>query len=139
RLMISWNARLGCSTCASAGPMTPTTRSIASFGRTYIFMPAAEASATMATNIRTVIKNMGSNLDIHDFFHDQVAHQLQADGNAHHDVAGLIFKEELHVLRIRVEHQNGHRDGNAAQRSRGHAPVRANRSNTSTQLEAFPD
>src|SRR6476646_6573724 len=98
--MISWNARLGCSTCVSAGPMMPTTRSIASFGRTYIFMPAAEASATMATNIRTVMKNMGSNLDIHDFFHDQVADKLQAAGRAHHDVAHLIFKEKLHVLGI---------------------------------------
>src|SRR5204863_4473936 len=103
--MISWKARLGCSTCVSAGPITPTTRSIASFGRTYIFMPAAEASATMATNISTVIKNMGSNLDIHDFSHNQVADELQPDGRAHHDVAHLLFKEELHVVGIRVEHQ----------------------------------
>src|SRR6185295_4712786 len=137
--MISWNARLGCSTCVSAGPMMPTTRSIASFGRTYIFMPAAEASATMATNIRTVIKNMGSNLDIHDFFHDHVTQQLQADADAHHDVADLIFKEELHVLGIGVEHQNGDRDRNTAQRSRGHASVRADRADAAAQLEAFPN
>jgi len=35
---------------------------------------------------------MALNLDIHNLFHDQIAHDLERDGDAHHDVAYVVGK-----------------------------------------------
>ena len=81
--MISWNARCaGMFGCRSPGPTTPTTRSIASFGRIYSFM--------QRTPSRPLLERAEQRLETclnHDFSHDQVPDDLQEDGGAHHDVA----------------------------------------------------
>ena len=56
-----------------------------------------------------------------------------------HDVADLVLEEELHVVRIGVEHQDGDGDRDAAQRRGGHPPVRADRADAPAQLEALAD
>src|ERR1700691_4747734 len=124
----------------SAGSIPPATRSIASLGRTYIFVPTSVTTATTAMKTRSVnSKDMKLDLDVDDFFHDQVADQLQEHRGAQHDVAGIVLEEELDVVRVGVEHQHRHRRRNRAQRRRRHASVSADGANAPTQFEALPN
>src|SRR5580698_6418841 len=119
--------------------MPPTTRSMASLGRTYIFIPPSATATAIAMKIINVRKNMALDLDIHDLFHNQVADHLQRDGAAHHDVAGIVGEEKLDVIRIGVEHQHRHRDRDTAQRRGRHLAVGADRPDPAAQLEALAD
>src|SRR5258708_26909879 len=120
--------------------MPPTTRSMASFGRTYKRMPANATATASPIKTRMVITNgMALDLDVHDFLHDSVADELKHHGAAQHDVADVVAKEELHVVRVGIEHQDGDRDRNTTQCSGSHFAVRADRANTSAQLETLAD
>ncbi len=74
-------ARLGCAGIWSLPVPPAATRSMASLGRTYSFMPApakAMARPTKRTTVRK--KGMALDLDFYDLLHDEVADQLQPDG-----------------------------------------------------------
>src|SRR5580698_7110521 len=108
-------ARLGCAGIWSVDWPPPATRSMASLGRTYSFMPAPASAMAKPTKTTTVMKKgMALNLDIHDLFHDQVAHDLQKNGATQHHIAHIVCKKELHVVRIGVKHQDRHGDRNTA-------------------------
>src|SRR5271170_6537776 len=114
---------MGVASCALI-PL-PATRSMASLGLTYSFMPANEspaANSRKSTKLKKMI--IASDLDVRDLLHDQKADDLQQHRDAQHDVADVVQKEELHIVRIGVEHENRHANWNASQRDSGHAPVR---------------
>src|SRR5260370_29501590 len=113
------------------------TRSSASFGRTYSFMPTPATTRASAMKTSIVRINMELNLDIHDLSHDEVADYLQPDRCAQHDVAYVIGEKKLDVIRIGVKHQHRYRDRNAAQRRRRHLAVRAHRADAAAQLETL--
>src|SRR5579864_6494305 len=134
------SARLGWTGICSLCSRPPTTRSMASLGRTHIFIPNRAPATAMAKNITMVIKmGMTLNLDFHDLLHDEVADNLQRHGRAQHNVADVVGEEELDVIRIGVEHENRHRDGNQAERGGRHAAMRADGPDASAELEALAD
>src|ERR1019366_7450181 len=114
-----------------------TTRSSASLGRTYNFMPTKAPVMATPKKMMTTMIGMTLYLDVHNLAHDAVADQLQRDGAAQHDLADVIGEKELDVIRIGVEHQ--HRDGHRNQRQgRGrHFSVRADGADAAAQLEAL--
>src|SRR5277367_2035967 len=118
RLIRSWNSRLGCTGAESCALIpVPATRSIASFGLTYILTPAKESPAANNKKITKLNTNaMVLNLDIRDVLHDEKSNHLQGHRAAQHDIADVVQEEEAHVVRVGVKREHRDPDGNATER-----------------------
>src|ERR1700691_4266010 len=118
----------------------PATRSMASFGLTYILTPAKESPAAKNRKTTKLNKNaMALNLDARDLPHDEISGNLQYDRAAQHDVAHIVEEEEPHVVGVGVEHEHRDANRNATESDSRHAPVRADRADAAPQLEALPN
>src|ERR1700734_2279993 len=114
----------------------PATRSMASLGLTYSFSrPKKMTPANRKNTTKLKKKSMPLHLYVRDLLHDDIADNLKDHRATQHDVADVVRKEKLHVIRIGVEHQDRHADRNASQSSPGHAPVRADGPDAAAQLE----
>src|SRR5271165_4771531 len=141
RFTRSWKSRLGWTGAASCVFIpVPATRSSASLGLTYSFMPASDIPAANRMKI-TKLKRiaMELHLDVRDLLHDEVADDLQDHRATQHDVAHVVKTEELHIVGIGVEHADRHSNWNAGQCGPSHAPVRADGPDAAAQLEALAD
>src|ERR1700685_1436451 len=104
----------------------PATRSMASFGLTYILTPGKESPAANNRKITKLNRNaMALNLDGRDLPHDQISGDLQRDRAAQHHVADIVGEKELHVIRVGVKHEHRDADRNTTESDSCHAPVRA--------------
>src|SRR5579884_1132711 len=131
--------RLACTGASSvAATPAPVTRSMASLGRTQRRRPARDRVITTATKTMQGIRILAmSDLDVYNLANNAVTDELQRDGTAGHDVSDVVFEEELHVLRVGVEHQDRDADGNAGERQPGHASMRADGPDLAAELEAL--
>src|ERR1700693_6510778 len=104
----------------------PATRSMASFGLTYIFTPAKESPAANNKKITKLNANaMSLDLELRDVRHDDVAGDLQGHRGAQHNIADVVEEEEPHIIRVGVEHEHRHANWNATESDSRHPSVRA--------------
>src|SRR5262249_35552971 len=98
----SRNARLGWGTSCDCGSAADAvTRSMAALGQTQTFRPSSAKTPVSARKTRIVNRtSIILDLDRHDFFHDQVAEQLEADGDTRHLVARRVLHEELDIVPV---------------------------------------
>src|SRR5215472_14525396 len=107
----SRKARLGCGACCIWGSAADAvTRSMAALGQTQTFRPSSAKTPVSARKMMMVkSRSITSDLNGNDFLHDDVAHELEEDGDARHLIARVVLNEELDVLAVGVEHQERHR------------------------------
>src|SRR5580658_3247805 len=99
---------------------------MASLGLMYSFSrPKKISPANSKKTTKLKRRSMPLHLDVRDLLHDEIADDLKGHRATQHDVADVVQEEELHIIRIGVEHEDRHADGNAGQGGPGHAPMRA--------------
>src|SRR5713101_8868806 len=113
---------------------------MAALGQTQTLSPSSANTPVSARNISNENRmSIYLNLDRNDLLHDDVADQLEEDGDTRHLIARGIFNKELDIFPVGIEHQERHRDGNDGQGRGRDAAVSADGLDSAAQLEPLAD